>query len=270
MIFMSTSGPLGRYITMPPPVTIWWRCLAAMLFLGLFCWWWKISLKIHNKRDNSALLIGGLLLGGHWICYFFALQYSTVAIGMLSLFTYPAFTAILEPIILKTRFRVSHVLLGALAMLGIYFLAPSFDLKDDYTKGIVLGLVSSILYALRNIFLKHKVERYPGSTLMFYQLAVVTVLLWPVLFLWDTSGIADQWVPTLTLALVTTAIGHTLFVMSFKHFSVSTASIISSSQPIYGIIMGIVFLNEIPSWSTVIGGALIITTVAVESIRSYR
>ena len=227
-------------------------------------------MKVHNKHDIPALLVGGLLLGGHWICYFFALQYSTVAIGMLSLFTYPAFTAILEPIILKTRFRASHVLLGTLAMLGIYFLAPNFDLQDNYTKGIVLGLISSILYSLRNIFLKHKVERYPGSTLMFYQLMVVTVLTWPVLLVWDTSGITGQWIPTLALALVTTAIGHTLFVMSFKHFSVSTASIISSSQPIYGIIMGILFLNEIPGLNTIIGGTLIITTVIVESVRSYR
>ena len=270
MLFMSTSGPLGRYITMPPPVTIWWRCLAAAVFLALFCWAWKISLRLHNKRDVSAMIVGGLLLGGHWICYFFALQYSTVAIGMLSLFTYPAFTAILEPLILKTRFKLSHVLLGGLALLGIYFLAPSFDLEDDYTKGIALGLISSILYALRNIFLKHRAERYPGSALMFYQLLVVTLLTWPVLLLLDTSGIVTQWAPTLALALVTTAIGHTLFVMSFKNFSVSTASIISSSQPIYGILMGILFLNEVPGLNTIIGGILIITAVIVESVRSYR
>lgn len=270
MVLMSTSGVLGRYITMPPPVTIWWRCLIAAVFLGLFCWWWKVSLRVHNKRDIPALILGGVLLGGHWISYFFALHYSSVAIGMLSLFTYPAFTAILEPLILKTRFRVSHIILGGLAMLGIYFLAPSFDLQDNYTRGIALGLFSSILYSLRNVFLKHKVQRYSGSMLMFYQLVVVTIFSWPVLLVLDTSGIASQWLPTLTLALVTTAIGHTLFVMSFKHFSVSTASIISSSQPIYGIVLGMIFLGEIPGLNTIIGGVLIISTVVIESVRSYR
>ena len=45
--------------------------------------------------------------------------------------------------------------------------------------------------------------------------------------------------------MVTTAIGHTLMVTSLKHFSVTTASIISSLQPVYGIIMAFLFLSEI-------------------------
>lgn len=270
MVLMSTSGSLGRYITMPPPVTIWWRCLLAAVFLGLFCWWWKVQLKIHHKRDFSLIFLGALLLGGHWITYFFALQYSSVAIGMLSLFTYPAFTSFLEPIILKTRFRPSHIILGVLVMLGIYLLAPSMDLQNDYTKGIVFGLISSVMYALRNILLKNRTSVYPGSALMLYQLIIISIVLSPVLFLFESDGLTTQWSAVVALALVTTAIGHTLFVMSFKHFSVSTASIISSTQPIYGIILGMIFLNEVPGWNTVLGGALILTTVVIESVRAYK
>ncbi|TRX47154.1 DMT family transporter [Fulvivirga sp. M361] len=270
MLLVSTSGVLGRYISMPPPVTIWWRCVIAVLFLMIFCWWRKIDLRIHHKKDMGTLVIGGLLLGGHWITYFYALQHSNVAIGMLSLFTYPALTSLLEPLILKTRFRLSHILLGTMVLLGIYFLAPGLDLQNEYTKGIALGLISSLMYSLRNILLKHKAARYPGQMLMLYQLVFFTALGWPALLFMDTTQIVDQWPATLTLALVTTAIGHTLFVMSFKHFSISTASIMSSSQPIYGIILGMVFLSEIPGLNTVIGGSIIIATVIIESVRSYK
>ncbi|MEL7002116.1 MAG: DMT family transporter [Bacteroidota bacterium] len=118
--------------------------------------------------------------------------------------------------------------------------------------------------------IKKKVALYSGSTLMFYQMIIAAIVLFPALLLLDTSGILDQWPALLTLALVTTAIGHTLFLMCFKHFSISTASLISSAQPVYGIIIGMIFLHEIPTWTTVIGGALILTTVVVESLRSYR
>jgi drug/metabolite transporter (DMT)-like permease len=74
----------------------------------------------------------------------------------------------------------------------------------------------------------------------------------------------------LTLALLTTAVGHTLFVMSFKNFSISTASIMSSIQPVYGILFGMFLLNEIPSENTLIGGFLILTTVTIESVQSNR
>jgi drug/metabolite transporter (DMT)-like permease len=59
-------------------------------------------------------------------------------------------------------------------------------------------------------------------------------------------------------------------VNSLQHFSVSTASIISSIQPIFGIIIAYIFVNEIPSFNTYIGGSLILLTVVIESIRSRK
>jgi len=58
--------------------------------------------------------------------------------------------------------------------------------------------------------------------------------------------------------------------MTFKHFSITTVSILSSVQPIYGILIGVVFLNEIPKTTTIIGGALILSSVVIESYRSSK
>ena len=35
-IFISTSGTLGKYIDMPIPVIIWWRCALASIFIALY------------------------------------------------------------------------------------------------------------------------------------------------------------------------------------------------------------------------------------------
>lgn len=270
MIMISTSGALGRYITLSPILTVWWRCILAAIFLAIFCWKTKISLKLDFKRDGLVILIAGILMVAHWATYFYALQLSSVALGMLSLFTYPVMTAFLEPLILKTKFQPVHLALAFLVLLGIYFLTPELDLGNKDTQGIGLGLISALMYSLRNIIIKKKVNLYSGSTLMFYQMSFATVLLLPALFLYDNSDIQEQWPAILTLALVTTAIGHTLFLTCFKYFSISTASLISSAQPIYGIIIGMIVLHEIPAWTTVIGGVLILTTVVIESLRTYR
>ena len=92
---------------------------------------------------------------------------------------------------------------------------------------------------------------------MMYQITIISLLLCPAMFLMDTSNITTQFPYVILLALVTTAIGHSLFISSLKYFSVSTASIIGSTQPLFGIIMAFVFLNEIPTRNTCIGGALI-------------
>lgn len=270
LLLISTSGVLGRYIEMFPPVTIWWRCFLAAIFLFLFCWHQRVKLSIHSKQDVLPIIIAGVLLGAHWVTYFFSLQYSSVAVGMLSLFTFPVMTAFLEPLLLKTKFKPSHILLAIMVVIGIYLLAPEFDIENNYTLGILYGLVSALCYALRNILLKKKTQTYSGSALMLYQLVIITFLLWPTLFMDVQNNFLAQWPATLSLALFTTAMGHTLFVMSLKHFSVSSVSIISSLQPIYGIILGIIFLNEIPGWNTVLGGTLILATVVIESVRSFK
>ena len=79
-----------------------------------------------------------------------------------------------------------------------------------------------------------------------------------------------QWEGIVALAVMTTAVGHTLFLMTFKHFSITSVSIISSVQPVYGIILGALFLSEIPTLTTIFGGVLILSSVIIESIRSSK
>ncbi|MDY8138926.1 DMT family transporter [Aquimarina sp. 2201CG5-10] len=269
MLLISTSGALGRYIDMPVPVTIGSRAILAGVLLFLFCKWRKISLHIESK-DRVTIMVGGILMGLHWITYFYALRLSNVAIGMISLFTYPVITSLLEPLILKTKFQKMHLVLGIMVLLGIYFLVPDFSFENTYAKAVGFGVISALCYALRNLIMKTKVTNYHGSMLMWYQLVVISVMLLPFLFIMDSSGIKDQWPWLLVLALLTTAIGHTLFLFSLKRFSATAASIMSSVQPVYGIIIGIIFLGEIPVLSTIIGGVLILTSVVIESIRTYR
>lgn len=270
IFLVGTSGPLGKFISLPPPVTIWFRCVLAAIFLGVFIRYQKINIKIHSKNDKKTIFISAVFLGVHWITYFYALRLSNVAIGMLSLFTYPVATALLTPLFFKTKLNIKHVILGLIVLIGIYFLTPEFNFENNYTKGVLFGLISSIFYSLRNILLKQKISTYHGSMLMFYQLVIVSFTLWPVLFLIDFTPKISDWQALITLALVTTAIGHTLFVMSFKNFSISTASIMSSIQPAYGILLGMLFLGEIPSKTTIIGGILIVSTVIIESFQPQK
>ncbi|WP_239524899.1 DMT family transporter [Leptobacterium flavescens] len=270
MVFISTSGTLGRYIQMSPPLTIFWRAFFAAIFLFLFCKWKKVKLFEGSSKDRLPVIAGGIFLGLHWITFFYSLQLSNVAIGMLSIFTYPVFTSFLEPLLLKTRFQKIHLLLALLVLIGIFFLVPEFDFRNNYTLAVILGLFSALCYALRNIILKKRIEYHHGTALMWYQLIIISVLLSPVLFIYDLSPVTEQWPALVTLSLLTTAIGHTLFLMSFKHFSITTASIMSSAQPIYGILLGMLFLKEYPDWTTIIGGVLILSAVVIESIRSYK
>jgi len=269
LLFISTTGVLARSIQWSAVHIIGWRSIVAALFLILFCKWKGLSLQL-DKKGFWLNLIGGILLGLHWVTYFISLKLSSVAVGMLSLFTFPTITALLEPWILKTRFSIFHLFLGVLVIFGIYFLAPDLNFENQQFQAVLFGVFSALCFSIRNILMKKQVTRFQGTVLMTRQLIVVGVLLLPYL-LWnfekptfnDISGI-------LTLALLATAIGHTLFAFSLKKFSATTTSIIGGLQPIFGILLGYLFLKETLVWNTFVGGSLILLTVILESYRIFR
>lgn len=233
-----------------------------------------MPISIGWGRTFRRVALGALLLGGHWVTYFYALQYTSVAIGMLSLFVYPVMTALLEPAILGFKHKKSDLFLAIFALGGVFFLVPEYTLGNQVTLGILFGIISALFYSLRNILLKKNVGDHSGVTLMFYQLIILGVVMVPVIYLGDfgdnASGVLDHWKSLLLLGVLTTATGHTLFVMSFKHFSITTISIISSLTPLFGIVLGLIFLGEVPPERVLIGGAIILTTVVVESVRSVK
>jgi drug/metabolite transporter (DMT)-like permease len=203
----------------------------------------------------------------HWITYFYALKLSNVALGMLSLYTFPIITALLEPLFFKSKINPVHIILGGVVLIGVFILAPEFNLESSDVKGILFGLFSALCYSIRLLILKQHVNQYHGSMLMLYQTSVITIVLIPVLFFMDVSNFQSQFPYLLVLAILTTAIGHSLMVHSLKFFSTTTATIISSIQPVFGIIIAFFIVNEVPEINTIWGGLLIISTVLVETIR---
>jgi len=264
MLCISTSGALGRFISLPPPLTIWSRAAVAFILLLGYLLLKKKRILINFQKEGGATILSGILMAGHWVTYFFALQWSSVAIGMLSLFTYPMVTVLLEPFFFNLRYQKRHFLLGLMIMAGVYFLTPSFELDNTATQGVLMGILSSICYSVRNLLMKQKITSINGSVLMLYQMGVTLIILLPAIVKFEVNSYATNLPYILILGVLTTAVGHTLFLNSFKKFSIGTVSIMSGIQPIYGILLGFLFLNEIPSLRSIIGGVLIILTVLIE------
>jgi drug/metabolite transporter (DMT)-like permease len=242
----------------------------AGLILGLYIKIRKFDFLPKKSSDIKLILLGGILMGVHWVSYFYALSLSNIAIAMLTLHAFPAMTSILEPLILKTKFQNYHFILASLVIAGVWIILPSFNIENKTVIAVGLGLVSALSYALRNIWTRKIMIHYNGSVIMFYQLFVMTVLLFPFLFIFSSSYVMTDWPYLVALALFTTVMGHTLLVMSLKHFSAISVSLISSIIPVYGILWGVFFLQEIPNTKTLLGGSLIMASFLIETYYSQK
>ena len=270
MLCISSSGVLVRSIGLPAETIIVIRSIIG----GLLLW---MILRATTKGSRSKMrfrkgvVATGVFLCLHWLFYFLSLKASNVATAMISLYTFPILTVFLEPFFRKSKINIRHVLLGVLVLVGILFLVPDRASFETSLWGVVFGLLSAVFYALRNLLLSNQVQQEDSMSLMVQQLVITGLVLSPSLFyLKNPIRIQDFLVELLILSVITTALGHTLFVKSLEKIRVSTASIISSIQPIYGIILAILILQENPPLKTLIGGVLILATVIIESYSSAR
>lgn len=272
LLIIATAAPLGNYISLPPEISIWSRCFFAFITLGIYLKIQKKSFSYNYTKDTASFIFCALMQGGHWVTYFYALQLAGAGLGVISIFTFPIFTTLLEPLLLKTKFNPKHLLLGLIVLFGLYILTPEFNFGNQTSLGILYGISSAIFFSIRNILMKKHVAVYDASMLMFYQNGWVVALLAPLLFLLDfkIAHYNTQLPYLIFLGVFTTAVGHTYYVKTFKYFSATTASLLSCFQPMYVILLAYLFLNEKPTLSTLIGGSIIISSVILESFISKK
>lgn len=246
------------------------RSIVAFVVLALIVKITGSSLKLNNRKDYFVALGLGLLMAAHWVSYFAAMQYSTISVGMIALFTFPVITVLLEPFFEKIRLVWQDLVSALVVLVGIFLVVPDVSLENDVTLGISVGIFSAFLYALRNLCHRKYFSHYSGAHAMTYQTLVIFICL---LFftsdeLYDAEPLTYLWLAVLGIFL--TAIPHALIASSLKHLRVKTFSLVACMQPFYGVILAILVIGETPNWQTIVGGLLVISAAIYETINAQK
>lgn len=228
----------------------------------------KQRIALDRLHDYAIMLVQGVLMGLHWVTFFYSIQISSVAVGMIALFTYPIITVFLEPLWKGQKPHLSDIMCGALVLFGVYLMVPEFSFENNITKGICWGIFSACMFSLRNVIQRNYLAGYRGDTSMMYQSFIAGVLgsifITPAVYSINTM----TWVKLVVLALFFTAVPHSFFAGSLRYLKAKSASLISCLQPVYGTIYALVLLYEVPDVTTVIGGTVIMLAATVESYRA--
>lgn len=213
--------------------------------------------------DLLPLLSLGAILAIHWASFFYAIKTSSVAIGLITFSSFPLFTNILEPLLLKTKSSLIEWVSSALIVIGIVILTPWGEgLSGNITQGILWGLGSGFTFALLQVLNKKLTHQYSPQLLSFSQNGFAALLLLPLAFTSLISFETKDLGLVLILGFVCTGFAHTLFIQSLKGIKTHYASIIVGGlEPVYGVILAIFLLNEIPHLQTLIGGSFIILAI---------
>lgn len=246
------------------------RSVLASVALFAFLTMAKESLRLNAKKDYVIALGLGILMALHWVTYFSAMQYASVSVGMIALFTFPVITVLIEPFFEKVSLVWQDVLSALAVLVGVYFIVPVASLENDITLGVLIGIVSAILYAFRNLIHRNHFKHYSGAKAMAWQTLVIAVLLAPFGSAELSTASSNTWLLLLLLGTVFTALPHALIAASLRHLRAKTFSLIACMQPLYGVILAVILLNEKPSWQTLLGGILITSASVYETLNTHK
>lgn len=271
IILLSANGLFAKGIPLDATSMTQVRSVIAAIGIALFLLCLRRSPAIRHKKRLAGIYFLGALMGLHWITYFHSMQISTVAIGMLSLFTFPVMTVLMEAAIHKTRPHTKDILSALIVLVGIGLMAGNEPIEWESTTvhGVLWGVLSAFFFASRNIVQKYYYHDVSSDVLMLHQMVAISILL--LVFVdFHSVGALDSidWLNMLGLSLVTTACAHTCLVIGYKHMPAKTAAMISCSQPAMGALLAWVFLNEQPTLFVVIGGSIILAMAVYESVSS--
>lgn len=265
MFLFGLSGLFGKFLDLPSMVIVLGRTFFGALSLFVFLRIRGTALQLSSKRDAFSMVCLGGLLAFHWYSFFYSIQISTVAIGLLTYSSFPLFTTLLEPWLLKRDRRRQEVWLALAVTMGLILVVPNYDPGSHLFQGAIWGVISGASFALLQVYNKSYVTKYSGLVIAYYQ------NLWACLLILPFSGI---WMMELNLTEIgllallgvgCTGFAHALYINSMKLVSAQFASVIAALEPVYGIAFALLLFGEAPGVKTLIGGAVIIGATIVAS-----
>ena len=267
VVLFGLAGLFGKYLACSALYIVLARTAFAALALAAYI---KIKTSQGLKRFPACrprYLAQGILLAAHWYLFFLSIQVSSVAVGLVTFSSFPLFVTFMEPIFFKESLQKRDIATAAVVFAGILLVVPDTDLGNSVTLGALYGILSGLTFAILALVNRDNARHGdPVATAFFQNLfAALSLGLFIALLHWVAPNSAELNAPRpwdlpglIFLGVACTALAHTLFIKSLAVIRAQTASVITSLEPVYGIVLAFFLLKEVPSLSTLAGGILII------------
>jgi drug/metabolite transporter (DMT)-like permease len=269
------TGILGKLIGLNEGLLVGYRMLITAVSLGLLLYFGKRLQRV-ARRDGLALLGTGGIVALHWLCFYASIKYANVSVALTCFSATGFFTAFFEPLYNRGPINWAEVMLGLLAIVGIYII---FDFHPQYQTGIAFGIAAAVGSAIFPVFNKSLIARVAAPTLTFYEMCGGVLLLmlilpfylqvFPAHYYWPT---VSDWLWLLLLCWVCTILCFDLQLKALKKITAFTANLTYNLEPVYGILLAFLFLGENTELNSGFywGLGLILAAVVLQMVRVKR
>ncbi|USE83639.1 DMT family transporter [Acinetobacter tibetensis] len=242
-----------------------------------------IKLADGGSLWSRDYLAAGILVGVLFASEFFlvaqALRFTSASHTVVLLYTAPIFVALgLHWKLPSERLSMLQWSGIALAFFGIsiaFLFHPTGSAAASSTVlwGDALALLAGILWAATTIAVRlTKLAEAPATQTLFYQLLIAFLLLFPLAFAMGQASI--DWTPfaigsLLFHTIIVSFASYLIWFWLLKEYLASRLGVFSFLTPLFGVLCGVVLLNEKIELNFIVGTVLVMLGIMVVSLQGW-
>ncbi|MBC7236827.1 MAG: DMT family transporter [Chloroflexi bacterium] len=267
---ISTGSILVRLAQAPALVVGTWRMMLATAILtplALPSLWREARLL--PRKEAFRLLLAGAALALHLASWITSLSYTTVASSVILVSTNPIFVGLASYWFLQERLSRRTTLAIVLSLAGTVVISygdlafSGMALWGDLLA--LLGAMSASAYILLGRSVRARL-----STLAYvwpcYGVAGILLCLFALLGGQPLLAYeARTYIVFVGLALGPQILGHSAFNWALGHFTPIFVTLAILGEPIGATLLALLILGEVPRWTALLGGLLILTGIYIAS-----
>jgi drug/metabolite transporter (DMT)-like permease len=267
VVAVSTSAPMIRLADAPPLAVAFYRnAFAAAALLPFALLRHRRELAELGPRRGGALLLAGAFLAIHFASWIPSVTLTTVAAStVLGVGSQSVWAAVGARVFLGERVRRAALGGIAVALVGAVLISGAdFALSPRSFAGDMLALVGAVTaagYLLTGRRLRQglSIAVYAGVVY-----GVCSVLLLAAALVAGTPLMGFE--PTVWLLFVLMAagpqiLGHTVFNYLLRDLDATVVAVAIMGETVGASLLALAFFGEVPPWSSVIGGAVVLVGI---------
>lgn len=269
------GGTLAKYLFLAgiePTDLVQARLTYSFLLLGLILACFNKTAFLIDLKDIGYFLVLGVFgLAILQFTYFYAINKIDVGIAVTIQYTAPSMILVYQLLFLKKKATFITFLAIGLALVGCYFVVGvnQSAIEGLNWEGLIAAIISAITFAFYTIYSKKGLAKYGAWTVFFYVLLIASIfwnIIHPPLALVGKGYSYNTWGLIFSIALISTLIPFGLFYVGLESLEPVVATVTSTMEPIFAIVIAFLVLGEKLDWLQIIGGLLIIVSVVVMAL----
>jgi drug/metabolite transporter (DMT)-like permease len=208
---------------------------------------WR-ALRTIPPRQMLVFAGIGLVVALHWLAFYGSVKLANASVAATTMALAPVVTALIEPVITGSRFERHNLLLGILVIPGVALVVGG--IPDSMHLGFWVGVASAALAAVFNALNKRHLGHHDAMAVTWLELGAGFLLIAAIVPFTAPNG-AGSVLPSvqdgaglMVVAIVCTLIPFVISLATLRHLSAFTAQLAINLEPLYAIVLAVLFLGE--------------------------